>query len=262
MKNLHVIYSDFDKSQVKILEKYGIKVETGYDRFDIEENETYIAIKPYLDKWKIFDTVISKFTREEEDGADLLVFLGNWANGYPMPDGDAGYKKTTYNNAAYCEKCGFGLQQKEPFRLKKAPNWGSNKKMFSLNWVYDELFLKKDFYEEVFQPLGFSCREVLLYKKESIIADTVQLIIPVIDVPLKLDGYPFEICKVCSQKRWNLVSQGFFPPFDGNVNGQHLFKSKEWFGTGANTRKYIFMSAELRQKLNKTKIRASYYPCQ
>jgi hypothetical protein len=262
MKNLHIIYSNFDKNQVQILAQHGIRVEAKYDRFDIEENEIYFALKPYLDKWKIDETVISKFTEEEENNARRLVYKGVWANGYPMNDSDFGYRKTTYNDDNFCNTCGIGLVQKEPFRLKKAPNWGGSKKMFSLNWVYDELFVKKEVYESLFKSKGTECEKVLLYKKETIIEDTVQLILPVTEVSLNVEGYPNEVCKDCNRLRYDLINKGFFPSFKEDIDGLQIFKSKEWFGTGANARKYIFVLQELRKELLKIKVNPNYIPCQ
>lgn len=262
MKNLHIIYADFDTNQVKILQKFGIKVEAKYDRFDIEENETYFELKPYLDKWEISDFVKSKFTEQEENDAIRLVYAGIWANGYPMNDSDNGYRKTTYDDSNFCGTCGIGLIQKEPFRLKKAPNWGGSKKMFSLNWVYDELFVKKEVYETLFKNNGIKSEEVLLYKKETIIEDTVQLMLPVIDISLNLEGYPYEVCKNCNRIRYDLINKGFFPPFKDEVGNTPIFKSKEWFGTGANARKYIFVSQELKKQFAKLKINPNYIPCQ
>lgn len=262
MKNIHIIYSNFNSKQVKILEQHGIFVQAKYDRFDIEENETYWKLKPYLDTWEIHETVRTKFTEEEENNAKRLVLLSPWANGYPMPDGDNGYQHTTYDNTEYCNTCGMGLKQKEPFRLKKAPNWSGHKRMFSLNWVFDELFVRKDFYESLFKPIGIKIEKVLLYKKETMIEDTVQLVIPETDIDLSLEDYSFEICKDCNRKRYDLINKGFFPSFKEDVGDMQIFKSKEWFGTGANARKYIFISQTLRKELLKAKISANYIPCE
>jgi hypothetical protein len=262
MKNLHSIFSDWDKKQVAILEQHGINIELGYYSFWIEENELYWKLKPYFDKWGVKETVVSKFTEEEENNAKQLILLSPWANGYPMPDGDNGYQHTTYDNTEYCNTCGIGLKQKEPFRLKKAPNWSGHKRMFSLNWVFDELFVRKDFYEALFKPFGIKSEKVLLYKKETVIEDTVQLIIPETDASLNLEGYPFQVCKDCNRKRYDLINKGFFPSFKEDVGDMQIFKSKEWFGTGASARKYIFVSQALRQQFIKLKISANYIPCE
>lgn len=262
MKNLHNIFSDWDKKQAAILEQHGINIELGYYSFWIEENELYGKLKPYFDKWDIKETVVSKFTEEEENNAKRLILLSPWANGYPMPDSDNGYQKTTYDNTEYCNTCGMGLKQKEPFRLKKAPNWSGHKRMFSLNWVFDELFVRKDFYESLFKPIGIKSERVLLYKKETVIEDTVQLVIPETDIVLTLEDYSFEICKDCNRKRYDLINKGFFPSFKEDVSNMQIFKSNERFGTGANARKYIFISQTLRKELLKAKISANYIPCE
>ncbi len=262
MKNLHKIFSDWNKKQIAILAKHNIKVEIGYDSFWLEENDIYRQLKPYFDEWGIKETVISKFSVEEENAAKLLILLSPWANGYPMNDYDRSYIKTTYDDSNYCNTCGMGLKQKEPFRLKKEPNWGGSKKMFSLNWIFDELFVKEELYEILFKGKGINSEKVLLYKKETVIEDTIQLVLPVTEVPLNLEDYPYEVCKDCNRLRYNFINKGFFPSFKDDVGDTPIFKSKEWFGTGANARKYIFVSQELRQQLVKLKINAGYIPCQ
>jgi hypothetical protein len=260
MKNLHVIYCDWSEQQKKILSNYGIKVETKYDRFDIEENDTYWLLKPYLDEWKVQDFVVSIFSDDDFSKAKILVYSGVRANGYPMPDDDNGYMQTTYDDTNYCPVCGIGLIQKEPFRLKAIPKWGS-KKIFSLNWIYDELFVKKDFFESILIKYGVESVPVLLYKKETLIENTVQIKIPTTEDGLNLQGYEFEICHSCHRKRYNLINTGFFPAFEFDADERHIFKSKEWFGTGANARKYIFLSGVLRKELIKFKIKMNYIPC-
>lgn len=262
MKNIHTIYHNWDKSKIKIIEKFGVTAELGFNPIVIEEGDIYNGLRSYFDNWHVKDYVISKFTEEEENDAKRLVYAGVWANGYPMNDYDRSYLKTTYDDSNFCNICGMGLIQKEPFRMKKAPNWGGSKKMFSLNWVYDELFVKKEVYEIVFKSKGIKCEKVLLYKKETVIEDTVQLILPVTDVPLNLEGYSYEVCKDCNRLRYDLINKGFFPSFKADVGNAPIFKSKEWFGTGANARKYIFVSQELRKELLKIKVSPNYVPCQ
>ena len=261
MINLHKISFDWKQSQIAILNQYGIKVESGYDSFWLEENKIYFKLKPYFENWKVSETVISKFSSEEENNAKRLILLSPWANGYPMPDLDFGFRRTTYDDSDFCSNCGVGLIQKEPFKLKANPNWGSKKKMFSLNWIFDELFVKNIFYEDLFNKYGIAKEKVLLFNEESVINDTVQLIIPITEISLNLEEYYYEICKICSRKRYDLITKGFFPGFNGDVNNLHLLKSKEWFGTGSNARKYIFISAELRQKILDSKMRPNFIPC-
>ncbi|OJW01550.1 MAG: hypothetical protein BGO52_13765 [Sphingobacteriales bacterium 44-61] len=261
MKNIHKIFSDWNITQIIILEKFGVKVEEGYDSFILEEGEVYNSLKPYLDKWHVRNDTISQFSDQDLNNADRLVLRDVWANSYPMPDGDGGYKKLTYEDTDYCTECGVGLLQKEPFRLKKEPNWG-NKKIFSLNWIYDELFVERSFYETLLKGYEIEAKPVLLYKKDTIIDSVLQLVIPITSASLQLDSYAFEVCKSCGRKRYALINHGFFPPFEEHSDeSRHLFKSNEYFGTGANARRYIFISSELRKQLEKFKVKANYIPC-
>jgi hypothetical protein len=133
--------------------------------------------------------------------------------------------------------------------------------MFSVNWVFDELFVREDLYEAVFKRIGIAGEKVLLYKKETQIEETIQLVIPDTDTSLCLDGYSFEICNECGRKRYDLIREGLFPAFRSEPKEKNIFKSKEWFGTGASARKYIFISQEIRELLTKSKGDINYLPC-
>ena len=267
MKIIHRIGINPDDKQRQILENLGIQIPksenpySGSVTFDLDEDSgEYKKIEPFITLWRLFDATGTIFTDAEINSADFLILISPWTNGYPMPDNDGGYKHTTFNNENYCKKCGGGLTQKDSFRLKKEPNWG-NKKIFSLNWVYDEFFARKDFYEDVLMAYGLEAQPVLLYKKDTVIESTIQLKIPVTNSPLLLDGLSYITCEVCNRKRYDLINRGFFPPFLQNVKTLHLFKSKENFGTGGNTRKYVFISQALRLEFIRNKIKANYIPC-
>lgn len=262
MKIIHRIVFRPDKTQRRVLQEIGIPVPSNEDlpvfEFD-EEHEKLISLKPYIDKWQLVDNVRTEFTKKELDAASFLRWFPLWMNGYPMPDDDFGYIGTTFQKQGYCEVCGSGLVQQSSFRLRKAPNWGS-KKIFGLNWVYDEVFVRKDVYETVFKKYGIESMPVLLYKKDVIIEDTVQLIIPTTDAYSNLEEQPYEICKTCGMKRYNPKTKGFFPSFKDSVTGLHLFKGREWFGSGAMSYKQIFVSQELRQEMIKYQIKSDFDP--
>lgn len=262
MKVVHRIGINPTDVQRNVLSKLGIEIHSvsGFTTIEIEENSSeYQFLRSYISQWGLMDAVGVIFTEEELNAAKLLAVRDTWSNGYPMPDDNGGYKKSTYDDTYYCTECGIGLVQKEPFRLKKEPNWG-NRRIFALGWVYDELFVKKDLYEEVFKERGIEALPVLLYKKETVIADVVQLVIPTIDVLLELDNYNYEICKRCGRKKYNLIANGMLPPFKQEVVGKHLFKSEEYFGSGASARKYILFSNEIRKELLKNKAKVNFVP--
>lgn len=262
MKVIHRIALNPDESQKSILKSIGLQAQAsgGFTAFELEENsKEYQLLKPYIDHWGCMDAVGVVFTDEELNSANLLAFKDCWANGYPMPDDDRGYIHTTYDDSGYCNKCGIGLVQKEPFRLKKGPKWGS-KKMFMLHWVYDEIFVRKDLYEEVFRLYGIDAKPVLLYKNDMTIHDTLQLVVPNAQVTLQLDDCGYDICSECKRKRYHLVTDRMLPSFNGDVSGKHMLKTMEYFGTGANARRYIYLSSEIRKRLIEYKAKVNFIP--
>lgn len=153
MKIIHVIYHDWNKEQVRILASFGIKVETGMDRFDMEDGETFRQLEEHLDKWGAHKYAGTLYDKKDIVGSSLLVYLSVRENGYPQPEDVAGFTSLTYNTDDYCPDCGIGAVKKEPFRIKREPKWGT-KKIFELTWVLDEVFVEKELYETYFKGLG------------------------------------------------------------------------------------------------------------
>ena len=182
-------------------------------------------------------------------------------NGYPQPEDKFGYREVTYDTKKYCVECGIGAIQKAPFRIKKSPKLGT-KKLFELNWINDEIFVNKKTYESVFQNLGLETWPVMLYKKELIIEDTVQLKIPIIDVPLMLQHQPFEMCKHCGEKKYNPQIKGFFASFKRSVSDLQIFKCREYFGSGGEAFNKIFITQQLLTELNALNIKPNIIPVQ
>lgn len=259
MKIVHRIYHNWKQDHVKYLSQFNINVELGYDKFDIEEGEVYQKIKATLESWGTTSSVGTFYTESEIDTSFTLVYDGTWSNGYPQPESGFGYIGTTYKKEAWCKSCGIGLVQQEPFRLKKEPVW-SNKKLLDLNWIFDEIFVKKEVYESIFKDFSIGCNEVLLFKKETTIQNTVQLEIPTTNVEFNLQNQPYQICNVCGIKKYSPQLKGFFPKLSKQIIGIHCFKSLEYFGSGASAHKKVFMSQELRQAMLKQKIKSQFIP--
>lgn len=70
------------------------------------------------------------------------------------------------------------------------------------------------------------------------------------------------LCKECGigAEQVDPFQDSFIPPFTEGSPGMHLFKSKDYFGSGASARKYVFISAELRKELIGQKVNAEYIP--
>jgi len=263
MKIIYRFYTNFNQAQVDEMKLYGIDLETGHDRFDIEKGEQYEQLKLLIKKWGL-DTnraVGTLYDKKELDAADLLIYEGSWTNGYPQPEGEwISAQDITYDLSGYCRECGAGLVQHAPFRLKKPPVW-KNKHTFELEWIYDELFVKRETYASLFEPLGIGCREVLLHKNGSIIEDTVQLSLPIANAALDLSRQPFEDCPSCGVRKYLNQIEGLFPGFSGEAGMKYpIQKSREYYGTGHASNKWLIITQELRQQMIRQGIRGQYSP--
>lgn len=260
MRVIHRIGINADDFQKKVLQDIGIAIPNGFCAFELEENtEQYSKLKPYIEKWQLLDILNTQFTNEELDTAPLLAYNFTWSNGYPQPEDNFGYIGVTYKKEGYCKNCGTGLVQQSPFRLQKEPTWGT-KKIFELNWVFDEIFVRRDTYEQLFKPYGIQSMPVLHYKKESVLENTVQLVLPGANLKLNLEKQPFESCKMCGTPKYNPQIKGFFPSLEEPIPAMPIFKSLEYFGSGASAYKRIFIAQELRQEMLKHKIKSQFIP--
>lgn len=251
MKIMYHVAHDWKDEQIKIMNSFNLFPKKGFTAIQIEE-EDYNKIEKHLIKWYGNGGVrYPDFTKQERKEALLSVKNTAPAHGYPMPDMDFGYRELTYDLSNYCSSCGIGFKQKDAFRLKSVPPMGK-KQIFGLGWVFDEYFVERKIYEDIFKPLGIECREVLKYKKETPFENTVQLVLPETDEKLNLEGYPTESCSKCGRTKYQAMPQGFYPMYKNII--APIFKSYDYFGSGASAFKRIFVTKELRDKLVDLKI--------
>ncbi len=210
--------------------------------FDISEDDSsWMQVRDLIVKWNAedgcglnnFGMVSTEFTREELAAASFHQMLG-LQKGYPQPAGNFGYLKATYNLSDFCALCGVGAKQAAPFRMKGEPKWGK-KRIFQLNWVYDEYFVLPAVWEDVFRPFGVGCLPVLDHRSGNELQTVVQLEIKDTAKPnLSLGGkYPSETCASCRRTKFLPICRGFFPAFEQDP----LFlicKAQEYFGSGAS----------------------------
>ncbi len=253
-------YTDLTVNQVNKLKELGINLKVGLDTLEIEKGSLYEKIKPYLEEWGLEKdkALRTYYTKNELDEASVLIYEGSWTNGYPQPDNDWPESQTTYDVSRLCNECGVGKVQKEPFRLKKTPVWKSQS-VFDLEWVFDELFVKKGTYETLFKPFGIDCWPVMLYKKEIIIEDTVQLKLPISNTSPDLSKQPFKQCSTCGIKKYSPQIEGLFPKIEKPEFA--ICRSKEYQGFDHAADKWIFITQELRQKMIVEGIKIDYLPC-
>lgn len=250
MKVKYHLTSEWTDDKIKIMNNYGLFPKRGFEAIQVDE-EIYFKLSEYLNKWGISGVRYPEFTKKELEESLLSAKSGANILGYPMPDMDFGYLELIYDLSDYCERCGIGKKQKDAFKLKDVPKKGK-KRLFSIGWIFDEYFVDIDLYNEVFKPLGIKSREVLNYKKDIPFENTVQLVLEETHETLKLENNPIESCDKCGRWKYQPMPQGFYPKYENTI--APMFKSKDWFGTGAEARKRIFVIQELREKLIEMKI--------
>ena len=257
MKTIIQIFGNWSANQVEILRQYGIVTEEGCNSIFIEEEKLSENVYSLLKEWRVMLAKGVEFSKKEILQSEYCIIDGCNSFGYPKPDGDFGYRELTYLMTNYCETCGISKTQKDAFRISKI----SKAKLWSLEWIYDEIFVEKSAYEAVFRPFGIACRCVKKYKKETIIDSVVQLVIPDTDQPVDLSEYEYEVCPVCGSRKYHPAVKGFFPLQENPT--LHLYKSKEYFGSGASASKKVYVSAPLRDKMLEYKLAKSYWfvPC-
>lgn len=255
----YIYYGDWTEEQKAVLKKFGIELEPGGRGIDIVKDDNFNLLRPILEEWGYTkpDFVETLYTKKEIDNAHLLQYIGNWTNGCPQPED--GWKELVYDTTNMCSECHMGAVQKVPFRLKRKPIW-KKKNAFDLEWQYDEIFVRKDIYEIVFKPLGIEYWDVLLYKKETLIEDTVQLKLPISDVSLDLKDQRHTVCEKCGSIRYYNQIEGYFPNFITPQPHLSICKTQEFYGHGWSCNRWIIFSQELRQVMKKNGINPSCRP--
>lgn len=203
------------------------------------------------------------FSAAELSNAKYLAMLPSWHHGYPQPENDEddfAYLKATYDLRKYCNVCGVGAKQIAPFRMKKAPRWG-RKSILQLNWVFDEYFVKPDVWDLLFRPLGIKCRSVVLDKTGAVMDSAVQLeISEMVDLEMGHHPYPYEDCLTCHRRKFDPQVIGFFPP--PQTTNSNLFKSTQYFGSGARAYRQVLGSSALYRSIDVARLAGlEFQPC-
>lgn len=242
MKKHYSIFAKWRKKDVQFLNSLNLSrvVEEGYFGFSIEEGETYDKIINYYSKKNtLFSNTkppelsinfgLVTFSKEELNNAKYFALGGIYQknNGYPEPQNSLKYRDIVFS---YENKNNQARKtQIAPFSVKK-PKWGKTQKGFSLEWEFEYAFFKKDFYEEVFAPLGLKAMEVLNYKTGKPLEDAVQLIIPIAKSKIMLENSAYDIHplnETGGYKQYALQTLDFFPPFEKEFDFDICYSQEE-----------------------------------
>jgi len=222
-----------------------------------ESDERWEGAQQLIEKYKLTDFVFTRFSEQEQDAAEVLGIFAKSQHGYPQPEAKFGYLAATYSLSEYCEKCGIGLKQVQPFRIKS--NSRLALKMMQLNWVFDEFFIGRDVWASIFEPVGIGCWPVILHKTGDVAENVVQLRI-VDEANISIQTEVLADCTCCGRTKSGLVTRGFSPVPD--IIPAPIFKSTQYFGAGANAFHRVYVSAALYRAIKKCGLRGvEFYPC-
>jgi hypothetical protein len=157
-----------------------------------------------------------------------------------------------------CTSCGTRYVQTAPFRVLKEPRWGK-RSIQGIELVYDELSVKPEAWEKLFQPLGIEGWPVVAHKTGAVLDNIVQLKIDR-TVDVLLDNHPSHICPKCNQQYYDLPYFDFMP-FPKETQWD-VFKSEQWFSTGAAGRRLVYFSKRIYERILDLELRGGvFYPC-
>ena len=250
MKKKRALRDDWTEEDVQFLSQFGIKADIGRMTIHIDEDERYFMIKKrYEYRWSyLSDYPYYEYSIEEIETADYFVLKDWYGCGYPQPDRNFKYESISFDSSKICQGCGCGRIQTNNLRVNKLSKhgfWG-----FSA-WLFDEIFVSKNVYNEVFAPYGIEKRDVIKAGKK--LEDVFQLIIPVIDEPIDLSDRKQEICTVCGETKYTMqhFAYPFFPLHNHPLPG--IYKTKEYFGSGHEAQHVLIISKDIVNKLLKSK---------
>ena len=250
MKKKRALRDDWTEEDVQFLSQFGIKADIGRMTIHIDEDERYFMIKKrYEYRWSyLSDYPYYEYSIEEIETADYFVLKDWYGCGYPQPDRNFKYESISFDSSKICQGCGCGRIQTNNLRVNKLSKhgfWG-----FSA-WLFDEIFVSKNVYNEVFAPYGIEKRDVI--KAGVKLEDVFQLNIPVIDESIDLSNRKKEICTVCGETKYTMqhFAYPFFPLHNHPLPG--IYKTKEYFGSGHEAQHVLIISKDIVNKLLKSK---------
>jgi len=226
--------------------------------FEIAEDDPRWEVAQRLaSTYKITDFVRTEFSETELESASALCIVASGNRGYPEPSKGLGFLESTYDLSEYCIDCGTGLRQVRPFQIGFSPNL--RRTIMQLNWVFDEFFVDREVWTEVFKPFGVKCWPVQSSKTGDTLDTIVQLQISE-RTRLKLEGEHQPTCSCCGRVKFPIEFRGFAPsPSDIPAP---IFKSIETFGADRTSFSRVFVSSGVFESIRRSGLRGvQFYPC-
>lgn len=148
-------------------------------QFDIaESNPQWQKVEAIAKAAGLPSVTEKRFTEAEIRAAAWLHVRPNYMWGYPMPDGDPGFKRVSFDAASECPVCGTGLRQVAPLRLKREPVWRS-RTFLGIYWLLS-ICARSDVAEAMRKRglSGFEATPILEHRSGNPLSTVVQLRFP------------------------------------------------------------------------------------
>lgn len=276
------VVKDFSIEELDKLDKLGIKVNLGWDDFEINDNDPKIHnIQDILNEseWENISETKASFSESDRENAPFLNIYSNKMLGYAKPDGDeVEVDNFPYPFDLYPYYKGvveiantdntFGMlpgKQIGLYSLDGEAKWGK-KDIASANFIEDIFFVKPEIYEEIFRPLNIKSLPVLNYKTKEPLKSVVQIVQQGIS-PYKLNiNDKKHIKEVIYIEQWDLKkivlrADTYYPSFINTPQNIDFFYTQEYFGDGSDNQRNTIISQKLYQILKKYNIKGlNYYP--
>ncbi|WKB83059.1 hypothetical protein QYR09_08440 [Cellulophaga lytica] len=252
MKKLYYIYANWRKNDVDFINSLDIskKIDIGPCSFSLKEGEDLDKIvNHYSKKDGLFSKTKPKdfeikqasclFTKEELNNSKYyaIELLGSETstNRWPQPNKKQEYQEQIFIFDKYKNGQIISIANKKqisPFKIMP-PKWKKTEVCFNLGLEYEYILFKKEFYTEALAPLGLEAMEVIDYKTNKILDDTVQLIIPNAKSKLLLKNSAFDIYpkeQTGGFKQYTTQTLDFFPEFETDFNFHICYSLEDFLG--------------------------------
>jgi hypothetical protein len=252
MERIHRIYKVGDQALKGFLDRSSIPYQ--YEESIIgstvfllisESDSNWPVLAEFLAEHPVSHTIESRFSKQEIRTARWCTLGVTSHFGYPQPEDDFEYRRTTYSPNGACDRCGMGGVQVAPFRLRKAPT-RKGPRLLQLNWVFDEFFVSSAArrHIEAAGHLGLRFEDVVLHGPGAAVPGWFQVRITEVLPPcIDTDGLVAEKCGSCSRIKYNYpcgeMLRLLSPPPESTLD---IVKTSEWFGSGASARRLVLVS--------------------
>ena len=231
------------------------RVPPDFISFDVSEaHESWPAVREWIVRRQAGDFVRTEFSKTDIAAARWLG-LQSWQQGYPQPEADFGYLRTTYEPEDWCAACRVGKRQRAPFVMTGELRWGQ-RGILQLNWVFDEFFVTPEVWAAVFEPHGIDARPVL-NRRGSELKTVLQLVVDA-RVSLSTSDLAAEQCSTCGRVKDLPHVRGPLPALLSEPSG-HMARTNQYFGSGGNSFNVVLVSQALTRAIQAARIKGAAF---